>query len=207
MKHKTTPSIVTLSGVEVDLIDPDVMIIPVYDIAHVLSRTGRFGNHIQNFRSVAEHSLDAATLIRHVAANAEEKYSNLQISLLEKIAFCHEFAESLFGDMPSPLKYEPSLAGYKFLEKQMMKLFYMRFCGVSKQPEIVSQVDLMLLYWEAFHLNESVFLKIWNTNPHNQTFINESIETCNKFLGKPRCLPYEEVLTLFIEKCDDLNII
>ncbi len=183
-------TIVTLSGVEVDLLDPEIMDIPISDIANSLARTCRFGNQIPVFMSVAEHSINAAKLTKYL-------YQDLA---LEKMAFCHEFAEAIFGDMPSPLKYEPSLQGYKFLEKQTMKLFYMRFCGVSKQRKEVHIVDEMLLCWEAWHLNKYIFNKIAERVTEAQNFVTQ----VNDLLGKPECLPYEEILVRFNNKFQEL---
>jgi uncharacterized protein len=81
--------IVTNTGVWISPENPSVDDINIFDIAHALSNTCRYGGHCDFFYSVAEHSIIVSRLCSKVFA-------------LEGLL--HDASEAYFPDIPSPIK-------------------------------------------------------------------------------------------------------
>ena len=85
----TENSIRTFTGKVFDLKILDPESICIEDIAHALAKTTRFGGHLKEFYSVAQHSVLMAQLVP----------SELKVE-----ALLHDASEAYLGDMPSPFK-------------------------------------------------------------------------------------------------------
>jgi hypothetical protein len=114
--HSVHPnsSILTFSGKRLDLRAPAVEMITLRDIAHALSRIGRFcgaGNHIA---TVAQHCVHVSLLCPSAAA---------------RWALLHDAAEAYLGDVSSPLK--SLLHAYQRLERIWQDAISARF-GVPR---------------------------------------------------------------------------
>jgi 5'-deoxynucleotidase YfbR-like HD superfamily hydrolase len=79
----------TVSGIEMDLLNPTPEMIDINDIAHSLGMQCRFGGHVSMFYSVAQHSV-------FVAGKAPAE--------LRKHALLHDAAEAYLQDITAPLK-------------------------------------------------------------------------------------------------------
>ena len=82
------------SGVYLDLLDPQPSDIRIGDVACALSKICRFGGQIDNFYSVAEHSVAAAEVARLRGLDREVQFA----------ALLHDAAEAFIGDIVKPLK-------------------------------------------------------------------------------------------------------
>ena len=111
----------TISGIEVDLLDPRPDMICIEDIAHSLAFQCRFGGHVKKFLSVAQHSI-------MVAAMAPDD--------LQKHALMHDAAEAYLQDITAPLKVIWGPA-YKSLEDRFMKVISVKF---NLDPERFKEV-------------------------------------------------------------------
>ena len=110
--HENKDGIInTVSGVEVNLLDPIPDMINIEDIAHSLSYQCRFGGHVSRFYSVAQHSV-------MVAAMAPKE--------LKKYGLLHDAAEAYLQDITAPLKHIWGPA-YKILEERFMKVISLKF--------------------------------------------------------------------------------
>ena len=85
----------TYTGVRFYTLDPRVDDVRIVDIAPALSLTVRFGGHVSDFYSVAQHSLFVSTLVPQP---------------LKMAALLHDAAEAYFVDMPRPIKRDPEMA-------------------------------------------------------------------------------------------------
>ena len=94
-------SILTYTGRYISLTEPSETELHISDIAHALSQICRFGGHVRQFYSVAQHSVLVSQLVR-------VEY-RLQ-------ALLHDAAEAYCGDMVSPLKHLPSMKQYREYE-------------------------------------------------------------------------------------------
>lgn len=85
----------TYSGVSFDLFDESTWRFTREDIARPLSNMCRFAGHI-DFRSVATHSIDVATILRGWGASSDVQLAGL----------LHDASEAYLLDVPRPWKGE-----------------------------------------------------------------------------------------------------
>lgn len=136
----TEHSIRTYSGkvFDIEILDPDSICIE--DIAHGLSNTCRFGGQLENFYSVAQHSVYVAMEVPHG---------------IKLAALLHDAAEAYIGDMPSPFK--KLMPDYKKLETRIMQAIALKFGFAFPLSEVIKRADEKLLQeeWNAFVLKKN----------------------------------------------------
>lgn len=115
----------THSGIMVDLAEPRVEDVCLEDIAHHLARVCRFGGAVDEYYSVASHSV-------YVAARVAPR--------LASAALLHDATEAYLGDMVSGLKrLNPD---YRVLEDLWGAVIEQRF-GVSYRHNVdIKEADL-----------------------------------------------------------------
>ena len=138
----TATSIRTTTGKYVDLLCPYVEEIDIIDIANSLGNLCRYGGHVKEFYSVAEHSLNAQWVAECVLGyDVETQFA----------ALMHDAAEAYIGDLVRPLKRV--CQGLENIEHRIEQAIGQRFnfiCGTSVQR--VRVIDNSLLYAERRHL-------------------------------------------------------
>lgn len=128
-------SILTYTGRYINLTEPDEATFHISDIAHALSQICRFGGHVRQFYSVAQHSVAVSQMV-------PVEY-RLQ-------ALLHDAAEAYCGDMVRPLKVLPSMKHYRDYETMMQSRLFDAF-GVLCSEEsraAVKRADLEMLATE-----------------------------------------------------------
>ncbi len=128
----------TLSGIQVDVMNPTPEMFDINDIAHSLSHQCRFGGHTPQFFSVAQHSY------------------NVSRKLPAKLAFTglmHDAAEFVMLDMPRPIKV--NLSNYKDIENGILEVMAKKFGFIFPFPDEIKQVDMEMLEFENKYLFES----------------------------------------------------
>ena len=120
------------SGNYVSVISPHEDDISIYDIAHALSNTGRYGGHSKFFYSVAQHSVLGSFK------------TNSFISKWEFLM--HDACEAYILDVPSPLKY--NLPDYLLLEKKWEIMMFKKFDVSYPFIKEVKKIDLEALATE-----------------------------------------------------------
>mgnify|MGYP000388870879 CR=1 FL=1 len=125
----------TFSGLAFDYDDPKPGQIDIRDIAHALGRMTRFVGHTHGFYSVAEHSVHAARLLRHVDTEHA------------RAALMHDAHEAYVVDLPSPLKR--LLPDYRAMEAKAAAAVRKRFGLPVEMPPEVKRADDVLLASEA----------------------------------------------------------
>ena len=143
-----TALIRTVTGRDVDLLDPQPQAIAIEDIAHGLAHTCRFSGQSARFYSVAEHAIRVSHMVP--ARDA-------------LVALLHDASEAYLSDLVSPLKALGDLAGYRAIESRLMQAIYRRFCpswpppagwtlgeslGLLDLPESVQRADHELVELE-----------------------------------------------------------
>ena len=107
--------------------------VDIYDIAHALSLTCRFGGHCKTFYSVAEHSVNVSLL-------CPERFALWGL--------LHDATEAYLPDVLRPVK--PLLEGFKDIENALMRTISMKFdLGFGGMPPEVKSVDDRILADEA----------------------------------------------------------
>jgi uncharacterized protein len=149
--------------------DPRPNEVFIDDIAHALSLLCRFGGHCRRFYSVAEHSV----LLSRAAPLPYKKW-----------ALLHDASEAYVVDVPSPIK--PALAGYKAIERQVMRAIEVRFDLHLGAPDIIKQLDRAILMdeqrqnmapapvtWSNSVEPLGVVLQFWNPDRARAEFLRE----------------------------------
>jgi len=131
-KTYSSTSILTYSGVYLDLVvlDPDTILIE--DLAHGTAFECRFGNQLKVFYSVAQHSV----LMSLLPGSLEEKYERLM----------HDTSEGILLDMPKPIKN--LLPDYQALEDRVQGAICKKFNVPFPFSESLHKVDYELFLWE-----------------------------------------------------------
>lgn len=130
----------TYTGRWFDVFDPDPNSIHINDIAISLSRQCRFASHTQIFYSVAEHSIECASIVKN-----KHKLS----------ALLHDASEAYLVDIPRPIKKK--LIGYKEIEDKVMSAIAIKFGFDYPLHESVKKADeeRLVAEWELLmHKNE-----------------------------------------------------
>ena len=122
--------------------DPQPDEIDIEDIAHALSRVCRFGGHIEDHYSVAQHSVLVSEAVEASLG------ASLPHPMICVWGLLHDASEAYLGDVVWPLKRQPELAGYKVVEARVMRTVCQRFSLPFDEPELVKACDLRLLATE-----------------------------------------------------------
>lgn len=134
MENLYTPNCIrTFTGKYVNVFEPTLDMFCIEDIAHALSHQCRFGGHLPQYYSVAEHSIMCSRLSQYP---------------LE--ALMHDAAEAYIIDLPSPIKNK--LENYKEIEDNIMKVLSYKFKFIYPLPDNVKLIDKMMLENEWYNL-------------------------------------------------------
>ena len=134
-------TIKTVTGKYIDVFDPDPNLICIEDIAHGLSNQCRFGGHVKEFHSVAEHCIWMAE-----KAEPEDKLE----------ALLHDASEAYILDFPKPIKNY--MLEYQELEHHLMKAISIKFGFSYPINEKIKALDNLSFEYERVNkLNANTF--------------------------------------------------
>lgn len=114
---------------------PDPSSVDVLDIAHALSNLCRFGGHVRNFYSVAEHSVHVSHLVPREHALA---------------GLLHDATEAYIVDLPRPIKEQ--LRAYQDIESRVWRVIAEHFGLDPVPPPCVKEADNAMLLAERDQL-------------------------------------------------------
>lgn len=116
--------------------NPKAEDISIEDIAHALSNSTRFGGHMDQFYSVAQHSYLGVSFM--VAHGVESK--------VQKQFLLHDATEAYIGDMVRPMKiYFPE---FKHIEDAIWEVIADKFNVDVNFDLLVKEVDNIMCMWE-----------------------------------------------------------
>lgn len=101
----------------------------IEDIAHALAHECRFGGHVREHYSVAQHCVLVSW---HVPPR------------LRLEALLHDAAEAYLKDIPRPFKKDPAMAGYRAVERVFESAIAVRFGLTSWDSPEVKEADLVV---------------------------------------------------------------
>lgn len=157
-----TPNCIrTFTGIYMNVFEPTLEMICIEDIAHALSNQCRFGGHLPEFYSVAQHSFLCANLV-------EDEY--------KMQALLHDASEAYILDMPSPIKRQ--LENYKLIEDKLMSLIAKKFgfkYPLESQVKLVDD-EMLKLEWNQLMLKGSLTFKCWSNGYSKQRFLETFYE-------------------------------
>lgn len=143
LKEMPFGHMVTSSGAEINLFDPNPALISIRDIASSLSKTCRFGGNIPYYYTVAQHSCLVAWL-----APPE----------LQMTAILHDASEAYCGDVIRPLK---AMLGTKYqnIEEKLHKAIFKTFSVDYDTIHLIKEYDNQALEMEekALFNNDKLF--------------------------------------------------
>jgi hypothetical protein len=128
-------------------LEPKPEDITIAAIARSLSNECRFGGHVREFYSVAQHSVRASYMVP------------------PDLALCgllHDASEAYLRDVPTPLKME--MPRYLAAEDRVMRMIAERFRFPWPLPPAVKHADYQLLCDEAADLVDGS-IDDWNLKP------------------------------------------
>lgn len=131
--------ITTYSGEKFYIEEVNLEDIPVYDIAHALSMNCRFNGHIEEFYSVAEHSVVVSKLVPN-------RY--------KLAALMHDIGEAFVPDIPRPFK--SLIQGFDEYEEQILDKAANLYGFNYPLPYTVQYVDKHIVRAEAGVLMRNV---------------------------------------------------
>ena len=175
-------SLYTYTGKKLNVLQPFCSDICLQDIAHSLSMLCRFNGHCKQFYSVAQHSLNTASLIKKQGFTAKTQLYGL----------LHDAAEAFVCDMPKPVK--ELLPEYKNMENEIQAVIWEAFripFPTAEEYAVVKKADEMLLAYEIGFLMRNV-----DRQPQHLPAVKDGIRAFlsfgAKFTGKirmPLCMP------------------
>lgn len=122
----------TISGRGFWPMDPRLEEVDINDIAHALSNVCRFGGHMAEFYSVAQHSVIVSDLLPR----------NLALQGL-----LHDAPEAYIGDMIQPLKY--CMPQFKDIENRVWAVIATRYGLPENMDDQVHVADKRAIVTEA----------------------------------------------------------
>jgi hypothetical protein len=132
-----TDCIRTNSGIYMNVFEPSIDMISIEDIGHALSHQCRFGGHLPQFYSVAQHSFICQSMIE-----PEHKLA----------ALLHDASEAYLLDIPSPIKHR--LMDYKEIEDRLMRMIAEKFQFQYPLYKRIKEIDQQVLQieWDGLML-------------------------------------------------------
>lgn len=119
----------TFSGLQFFPLDPKVEDVAAIDIAHALSLTCRYGGHVKQFYSVAEHCVRISWWLQEQGEPWDVQLAGL----------LHDAAEAYIGDMVRPLKHH--MPAYQEIDRDVSRVIYSVFgCPTEYADELPPRV-------------------------------------------------------------------
>lgn len=151
----------TFTGKYINVFEPTLDMIDIEDISHALSNIGRFGGHLPEFYSVAQHCCLCAYLVPE-----EHKLA----------ALLHDSTEAYMMDIPSPIKKR--LNDYKNLEDKLMSAISEKFGFEYPLNSVIKECDhkMLELEWNNLMLGNSTESELdftcWSSKVAKKKFID-----------------------------------
>lgn len=158
-KSLAPPRILTANGTYFDFNAPEKFDFDINVIAHALSNMCRFTGQVREFYSVAQHSVIVSCIVKPEHA---------------LVALMHDMAESVLGDVSSPLK--SLLPDYKGIEARVEKAMADYFGLPFPFPPEVKAADMVALATEKRDLmNAPEVPEVWNMIENVQPLVGQII--------------------------------
>lgn len=143
------------SGLILDIENPDLSALTVYDVYNSLSKLCRFNGHGSMFYDVASHSVNCTIAAEMLGFD----YDTIRRT------FLHDYSEILLGDVPNPARI--LLPDFCALEAKIDKIFENRF-DIRGSYDKMKEVDYAMAKLEAYYLMPSKGMcKRWHEPKHD----------------------------------------
>lgn len=143
-------------------LDPRTEDVDLRDIAHALSLICRFTGHVNEFYSVAQHSV----LVSERAAELAREKREEDPLYFARWGLLHDASEAYLVDVARPVKRMPEMAPYREAEARLQRVICERFGLSTSEPDLVRRADGEVLYTEARDLFSGVHPEwVWGFQP------------------------------------------
>lgn len=130
------------TGLLVDPLNLTPADVHLEDVAHSLARVNRFNGHTRDAYSVAQHAVICSRILQALS-------EPLAVAQAALYALHHDDGEAYLGDMPSPLKHAPMMAGYRRASEAAQAACYRAFgLDPTAVPASVHDIDRRMLRGE-----------------------------------------------------------
>lgn len=145
--HSWVGSIITASGIQFDVLNPQPYQFEIHDIARALSHICRYNGHLPGFYSVAEHSF-------RVSEWLDNKGEDPIICLT---GLLHDAAEAYIGDMVRPIKRLEQMSVFASeIEPRVTKVLHQVLGGIYPYPEVIHEADKAIYDWEVNNIRTGI---------------------------------------------------
>jgi uncharacterized protein len=186
----------TVTGARIDLMQPDPFSFRIYDIAHGLSREGRFSNQTDAAYSVGQHSLLVEQILAQHVEHGQDK-------TLLMMALLHDAHEFITRDISTPFAHalEQIAPGALDELKHRYQCCIWQLVGLSYEEvndpgrlQLVKWADSLALLMEKEDLAVDTFAQ-WPQLSflHRPSWLNDEWATV-------RPQPPEQVMSAFIDR-------
>lgn len=143
MENLYTPNkIRTYTGKYVDPLNMTEDDICIEDIAHALSQIPRFGGHLPQFYSVAQHSV--------LVCSEFTKVHTMEFPTLRIAGLLHDASEAYLLDIPKPIK--DRIPEYGACEEKIMCKVANKYDFDYPLPDAIKRMDTLVLEMEWNYL-------------------------------------------------------
>jgi hypothetical protein len=158
------PVIRTFTGRWVNVFDPNPKTINILDVAHALSFQCRFGGHLKQFYSVAQHSIWCYEEAQRRNLSKREQLSSLM----------HDASEAFLVDIPRPIKKK--LLEYEEVEDKLMSVIGAKYGFDWPLSLDIKEIDELALEVEWNYLKiekpNSTLLHVYSQVYAEKRFLN-----------------------------------
>lgn len=180
----------TLKGRPFYLFDPKPEDFDIEEIAHALAMQCRFTGHMNQFYSIAEHSVLVSYLLEEWGESPSVVFCGLM----------HDAAEAYTGDLSRPLKR--CLPDYKDIETLIEAQIAERFGIQFPFPDVIKKADTVMLLTERRDLL-APSPRDWSEEQAGFMFLGEKLELPGWTIGVAR--DWIEAKRLFLERFELLK--
>ena len=145
----------TVSGLQFWPLDPRPEEVDIGDIAHALSNVCRYGGHVREFYSVAEHSVRVAHFLADNIVGEDAK-GRETIRRLTLTGLLHDAGEAYIGDMTRPLKRCAGMEEFARIEGRIYTVIAQKYGCMDPLPPAVALADDVLLVTEVRDLHPAL---------------------------------------------------
>ncbi len=160
-----TPNCIrTHTGKYVNVFETTPEMIDIVDIAHALAMNSRFGGHLPQHYSIAQHSYACSLIVP-----AKDRLA----------ALMHDASEAYLLDMPKPIKNR--MPEYCGIEDKLMSVIAIKFGFEYPKPLSVERADVVRLEmeWDGMMLGLGDQIDCWSQMKAKDLFLKRFLELTN----------------------------
>lgn len=143
----------TFTRQKFSVLEPDLVLLDVRDIARGLSMQCRYVGQVGKFYSVAEHCIRVSRKAEEMLViHAGHPEQSEEVQVTAGWGLIHDAAEAYLGDVPAPVKRLPEMAAYRDAERRVMATICEWLSLPKEEPRMIEFLDKDILGLEVSQL-------------------------------------------------------